>query len=223
MEINALSALSQLGESNDSKSVTDKGIADDFDTFLTLLTTQLQNQDPLEPLDTNQFTAQLVQFAGVEQSIKTNDNLEKLAALSSANTVTSAVSFIGKAVTAAGDTTQLVNNKAAWSYTSPVESAEAKVSIFDQFGTLVYSEDANLDAGTNTLFWDGRRNDGSLAPSGSYRISIDAKDKDGNNISVDTTIGGIVEAVDVTKSEPFLTINGSNIKFSAVRTVLDVP
>ena len=221
MEINALSAISQIGAEKETS--TDKSIADDFDTFLTLLTTQLQNQDPLEPLDTNQFTAQLVQFAGVEQSIKTNDNLEQLAALSSANTVTSAVGFIGKVVTAAGDTTQLVNNTAAWSYTSPAESSEAKVSIYDQFGTLVYQEDASLKAGTNTLFWDGRRNDGSQAPGGSYRLSIDAKDKDGNNLTVDTAIAGLVEAVDVTKSEPFLTINGSSIKFSAVRTVLDAP
>ena len=221
MEINALSALSQIGAAKET--TTDKSIADDFDTFLTLLTTQLQNQDPLEPLDTNQFTAQLVQFAGVEQSIKTNDNLDKLAALSTANAVTSAVSFIGKVVTAAGDTTQLVNNQAAWSYTSPEQSSEAKVSIRDQFGTVVYQTDAELKAGTNTLFWDGRRTDGSQAPGGAYSISIDAKDKDGKKLTVDTAIAGLVEAVDVTKSEPFLTINGSSIKFSAVRTVLDAP
>lgn len=219
MEINALSAISEIG----AATKTDNSIAGDFDTFLTLLTAQLQNQDPLEPLDTNQFTAQLVQFAGVEQSIQTNDNLEALTALTSANTVTSAVSFIGKGVTAAGDTTQLINNSAAWSYTSPSESAEAKVSIYNEFGTLVYQEDASLLAGTNTLFWDGRKSDGTQAAGGAYRISIEATDNEGKNISVDTAIAGIVEAVDVTGTEPLLTINGSSIKFSAIRSVLDVP
>lgn len=220
MEINALSAISDIGSKSETKN---KDIAGDFNTFLTLLTTQLQNQNPLEPLDTNQFTAQLVQFAGVEQSIKTNDNLERLTALSSASTITSAVGFIGKVVTAAGDTTQLVNDTAAWSYTSPTESPETKVSIYDQFGTLVFQEDTTLKEGTNTLFWDGKRSDGSKAPAGSYRISIDAKDAEGKSIKVDTAIAGIVEGVDVTDSEPFLTINGSSIRFSAVRTVLDAP
>ncbi len=220
MEISALSALSDLG--NTQNSSTNNTIAGDFDTFLTLLTTQLQNQNPLEPLDTNQFTQQLVEFASVEQSIQTNDNLEALRSLTTASTVTSAVSFVGKVVTASGDTTQLLNGTAAWSYTSPADSPEAKVTVTNSAGQVVFSQDMALQAGTNTITWDGRRTDGSLAPNGTYRISIDAKDADGKSIDVDTNIAGVVEAVDLTTAEPFLTVNGSNIKFSAVKSVSDV-
>ena len=220
MEIGALSALSDLG--NTQSSSNNNTIAGDFNTFLTLLTTQLQNQNPLEPLDTNQFTQQLVQFASVEQSIQTNDNLEALRSLTTASTVTSAVSFVGKVVTAAGDTTQLLNGNAAWSYTSPVDSPEAKVTVTNSAGQVVFSQDMALQAGTNTITWDGRRTDGSLAPNGTYRISIDAKDADGKSIDVDTNIAGVVQAVDLTTAEPFLTVNGSNIKFSAVKSVSDV-
>ena len=220
MEIGALSALSDLGKTETSNN--NNTIAGDFNTFLTLLTTQLQNQNPLEPLDTNQFTQQLVEFASVEQSIQTNDNLEALRSLTTASTVTSAVSFVGKVVTASGDTTQLLNGTAAWSYTSPADSPEAKVTVTNSSGQVVFSQDMALQAGTNTITWDGRRTDGSLAPNGTYRISIDAKDADGKTIDVDTNIAGVVEAVDLTTAEPFLTVNGSNIKFSAVKSVSDV-
>ncbi len=220
MEIGALSALSDLGKTETT--TTNNTIAGDFNTFLTLLTTQLQNQNPLEPLDTNQFTQQLVEFASVEQSIQTNDNLEALRSLTTASTVTSAVSFVGKVVTASGDTTQLLNGTAAWSYTSPADSPEAKVTVTNSSGQVVFSQDMALQAGTNTITWDGRRTDGSLAPNGTYRISIDAKDADGKTIDVDTNIAGVVEAVDLTTAEPFLTVNGSNIKFSAVKSVSDV-
>src|SRR3954447_12628807 len=92
-------------------------LASNFTTFLTLLTTQLKNQNPLEPLDTNQFTAQLVQFTGVEQQLKTNEFLETLM-LAGQNTAKSdAVSYIGKQVTASGKTGELTNEKAVfWDY-----------------------------------------------------------------------------------------------------------
>ena len=113
METSPLAALTQLGQTNASK---DSTIAGDFDTFLKILTTQLQNQNPLDPIDSSQFTDQLVQFSSVEQSIKTNKNLEQLIALSGANAFTGVVSYIGKEVTAEGAATNLKDGAASWSF-----------------------------------------------------------------------------------------------------------
>src|SRR5882672_9865366 len=97
----------------DAKSASNGGgldkatIAGNFTTFLTLLTTQLKHQNPLDPLDTNQFTSQLVQFAGVEQQLKVNDQLSALVALQQTAQNSTALEFVGKEVGVAGDTAPL--------------------------------------------------------------------------------------------------------------------
>src|SRR3954467_818697 len=127
--------VSSVGSSSSSSSSTiDRTtIADNFDTFLQLLTTQLKNQNPLDPLDTNQFTQQLVQFSSVEQQLKTNDFLSSLVT-ANANTVNSnAVGYIGKTVAASGVRSELANGKAEWNFSLP-EAANVTVSIKDASG-----------------------------------------------------------------------------------------
>jgi flagellar basal-body rod modification protein FlgD len=219
MDVNALTALSDLGQASKAKNT----IAGSFDTFLSLLTTQLKNQNPLEPLNTNEFTAQLVQFAGVEQGIQTNQNLENLLSLTTASTLTGAVGFIGKAITAEGVTAEFDGAQAAWSYSVPKDSPDAEITIFDSAGKVVFNEKTTLEAGNQTLTWTGRTADGTQAPAGTYRVAITAKDVDGNAMTVNTTVTGIVDGVDMTESEPYLTVNGNKVKFSAVKSVIAAP
>src|SRR6266404_5298659 len=94
------------------------GIADNFQTFLTLLTTQLQNQNPLDPLDTNQFTQQLVQFAGIEQQMKGNDALASLVKIEKSAQSTQALAFVGQNVAVDGSTAQF-NTSATWNMSAP--------------------------------------------------------------------------------------------------------
>jgi flagellar basal-body rod modification protein FlgD len=219
MDVNALTALSDLGQASKAKNT----IAGSFDTFLSLLTTQLKNQNPLEPLNTNEFTAQLVQFAGVEQGIQTNQNLENLLSLTTASTLTGAVGFIGKAITAEGVTAEFDGARAAWSYSVPKDSPDAEITIFDSAGQVVFNEKTTLEAGNQTLTWTGRTADGTQAPAGTYRVAITAKDVEGNAMTVNTTVTGIVDGVDMTESEPYLTVNGNKVKFSAVKSVIAAP
>jgi flagellar basal-body rod modification protein FlgD len=219
MDVNALTALSDLGQASKAKNT----IAGSFDTFLSLLTTQLKNQNPLEPLNTNEFTAQLVQFAGVEQGIQTNQNLENLLSLTTASTLTGAVGFIGKAITAEGVTAEFDGAQAAWSYSVPKDSPDAEVTIFNSAGQVVFNEKTTLEAGNQTLTWTGRTADGTQAPAGTYRVAITAKDVEGNAMTVNTTVTGIVDGVDMTESEPYLTVNGNKVKFSAVKSVIAAP
>src|SRR3982750_2845570 len=138
-------------------SATDKTtLAGNFNTFLTLLTTQLKNQNPLDPLDTNQFTQQLVQFAGVEQQLKTNDTLSALIAVQQSAQSTQALNFVGRTAVIDGDTTNLSGGNAMWNLDIP-NSGTLNVSITDSAGQTVYSGDYSANAGQNQPFsWDGK-------------------------------------------------------------------
>src|SRR5689334_24529015 len=110
------SATSTSSSSTDSTGVDNSTIAGNFQTFLKLLTTQLQNQNPLDPLDTNQFTQQLVQFASVEQQINMNAQLTSLVTLQKANQINSSMSFLGATATVDGSSTKVANGKGSWSF-----------------------------------------------------------------------------------------------------------
>lgn len=215
MELTGLSGLSGIGEAlNDRRS-----IADNFDTFLQILTTQLQNQNPLEPMDTNEFTNQLVQFSSVEQSIKTNENLETLLALQLANTATAAVSYIGKTVTAQGKSAVLADGNANWTYSAQSAISGATVTIADADGNIVFSEDAALTGTKGSYVWDGRTNSGDIAPDGQYSITIAGRDAQGGDVAVSTGISGVVDNVDLSGAEPVLMMGNVGIKLSAVKSI----
>jgi flagellar basal-body rod modification protein FlgD len=195
-------------------------IADNFDTFLNILTTQLKNQNPLDPLDTNQFTAQLVQFTGVEQQLKTNEFLESLM-LSGQNTAKSdAVSYIGKEVTSSGKTGELTDSNAVfWAYSANANAANSTVTIKDATGQVVYTQTGPINAGPGTFRWDGKGSDGNVKPNGVYTIDIKGKDSNGKDVKISTASIGIVTAVDFTGDIPVLSIGNRRV---AITDVTDV-
>jgi len=194
-------------------------LAGNFDTFLKLLTTQLKNQNPLEPLDTNQFTQQLVQFAGVEQQINMNSQLTTLVSLQKATQTTSAMGFLGATATADGTTTALANGKASWTFTADKPST-ATVNIKDSTGQVAYSGSYPLNAGAQGFTWDGRGNNGQSWPAGNYTLSITAKDASGQVAAVSTEIKGTVDSVDLTKNPPMLMIGGQSISLDKIKQVV---
>jgi flagellar basal-body rod modification protein FlgD len=195
-------------------------IADNFDTFLSILTTQLKNQNPLDPMDTNQFTQQLVQFTGVEQQLKTNEFLEALM-LSGQNTSKSdAVSYIGKEVTSSGRTGELTGTNAAfWAFSADANAANATITIKDATGQTVYSSTGPLQAGPGTFRWDGKGTDGSTKPNGIYSIDIKGKDANGKDVKISTASIGIVTAVDFTGDVPVLTVGSRRVSITDVTDV----
>jgi flagellar basal-body rod modification protein FlgD len=194
-------------------------LAGNFQTFLTLLTTQLQNQNPLDPLDTNQFTQQLVQFASVEQQLKTNDTLSSLLASTQASTTANAASFMGLSVTADGTSASLSGGSASWSLNAPKAVAKATITITDANGTVVTTKSTSLPAGEQTFTWDGKDAGGTLQADGSYTISVSGTDASGQAVSVSSDVSGTVTAVDVSGTTPVLTVNGTNVSLSSVKTI----
>jgi flagellar basal-body rod modification protein FlgD len=219
MAIDPTSAIGAAGTNASASSlVGQQGIADNFQQFLQLLTTQLKNQDPLSPLDTNQFTQQLVAFASVEQQLKTNTDLDQLVTLNKTSQATSALSFVGSQVTADGSTTQLKNGVAMWNVTSP-RPAAASISILDQNGNTVWTGQQTLNTGAQSLPWDGRTSTGSIAPDGLYTIQITAQDAAGQSVAVSTQFTGTVTGVDLSGPQPLLQVGSSYLTLSQVRSI----
>lgn len=183
-------------------------LAENFDTFLTLLTTQLKNQDPLSPMDSTQFTQQLVQMTGVEQQLLTNDLLEKLVS-NTGTGVATAVSLIGKEVRADSDEAALKGGKAEWTYDLGRAASDVKLEILDSKGRLVRTiAPTDNKAGEHKLTWDGKGQGGSDVPDGTYTLKITAKDSEGSAVTSKIYADGLVTGVEQQDGSTFITLNG---------------
>ncbi|MEE7475381.1 flagellar hook assembly protein FlgD [Methylobacterium hispanicum] len=194
-------------------------IAGNFTQFLTLLTTQLKNQNPLDPMDTNQFTQQLVQFAGVEQQLKANDRLDSILASSKAASTASATSYIGQTIESTGTTADLKDGAATWTLNAARAAPRAKVTILDAKGNTVGQQDLSLNAGSQAFTWNGKNAAGISQPAGTYTIKIGATDATGTTVKVETGVSGKVDEVDLSGSEPVLVVGNNRVPLSSVTSV----
>ncbi|MFN3657233.1 MAG: flagellar hook assembly protein FlgD [Pseudolabrys sp.] len=202
-----------------STGVNNTTIASNFQSFLQLLTTQLKNQNPLDPLDTNQFTQQLVQFAQVEQQMKSNDQLATLVAMNKTAEATTALAYVGATVVVDGSTAKLDSNGATWNF-NVTKPATATVTIKDAAGQTAYSATFGVTPGDQKFTWDGRGNDGSVWPAGNYTITATALDASKQSVAVSTEVQAVVDSVDLTQTPPLLSINGSNFTIDKVKRIL---
>jgi flagellar basal-body rod modification protein FlgD len=196
-----------------------KQLAGNFDTFLTLLTTQLKNQDPMSPMDSNQFTQQLVQFSQVEQQISTNDNLKTLIGQSATQANTYAMSYLGKAVGITDGTGGLQDGQAGWAYTLDNAAADTTLTISDSNGRVVYTGKGEKGAGAHTFAWDGKSNNGVEQADGTYKLTVTAKAGDGSDVTTQVMSKGVVSEVDLSGTEPQLIIGPTSVPLSKVTTV----
>jgi flagellar basal-body rod modification protein FlgD len=193
-------------------------IAGNFTDFLTLLTTQLQNQNPLDPLDTNQFTQQLVQFASVEQQINMNTQLQTLVSLQQTAQNSQALGFVGKTVTVNGSTAPLTNGQAQWTF-NPPKPATATFTVTDSTGQTVFSQTSTVQPGSQPFNWNGVDNTGHQWADGNYTLTITAVGTDGKGVAIPTTVTGVVNSVDLTQSPPLLSIGGQNYTLNQILSV----
>jgi flagellar basal-body rod modification protein FlgD len=215
--LSTASAAATAGTSS-STANSSKMLAGNFDKFLLLLTTQLKNQSPLDPLDTNQFTQQLVQFASVEQQIKSNDMLSSLLSATKASTATNALGFVGMQVTADGATTKLENGSATWNLGAP-RAGSGTITIRDAAGSTVFSQPTTFTPGTQAFRWDGRTMSGGSAPAGDYTISVVGTDLQGKSMTVASEIVGTVDSVDLSGEAAMLNIGAARVPIDKVKSM----
>jgi len=198
-------------------------LGSNLDTFLTLLTTQLKNQDPTAPMDTNQFTQQLVEFSGVEQQINTNNNLKTLITLETSAEAISALPMVGKTIQYNESTAPLSNGQASFTYTLPTTAAAASLVVEDANHHIVYQTAADPSAGSHTFLWNGRNISGTASPDGAYSLVVVAADASGRPIAATVTATGTIDGVSVNNDVPTFDVGGIPVPMSNLLTVQPSP
>jgi len=193
-----------------------KSLSGNFDTFLRLLTTQLQNQDPLEPLDATKFTEQLVSYSQVEQQINTNQNLNALLVLQKAALGANAVSYLGKTALTTGPLSSLDAGAASWRYTLPIDAASVNLVVTDSSGRMVRSIPGELTVGAHEFVWDGRNTAGEALPEGAYRLTAVAKTPDQSDIDVGLSGMGVVREIDMSGADPVATVGKRKVSLTEI-------
>jgi flagellar basal-body rod modification protein FlgD len=195
-------------------------IANNFQDFLKLLTTQLQNQDPTAPLDTNQFTQQLVQFAQVEQQLATNSNLENLIKLQGTSQLTALTPLIGRTVEIDGGALPLQDGEAAGSYTLSTPTTETAITITNAAGRVVRTAAGETAAGTHGFVWDGRDNSGARLPDGLYALTVTGQTGTSTAQATTTVYGRVTGAERGTDGAIQLRLGGLTVGSDKIRTVM---
>lgn len=193
--------------------------ASDFQSFLTLLTAQLRNQDPLSPLDSTQFVEQLASFSAVEQQIEANGRLEQIANAVGNAGLQSASQWVGKDVEANVNRATFDGGTLEFRFAKDVNSATRQLRISDERGHVVHTR--SLGPSATSFIWDGTVEDGSTAPSGTYTAEIKATDEDGDVTSQSlSTISGVVEARLIDGSVKLLLDSGTLIDPESVTALI---
>jgi flagellar basal-body rod modification protein FlgD len=221
--VTATSGTSVLDKINNSRA----SLATNEQSFLKLLTTQLKNQDPLSPTDTNQMTSQITQMTGVEQQLVTNDLLAALVGMNTGSGLSEAVGMMDKLVTAETTTSTLKDKEATFVYNQAGAATKVKIEVTNAAGKVVRTiTPDDMKSGDHTLKWDGKDQDGKqLEDGGVYSIKVTASGADGKAITTKSAgrIQGIVTAVDNGTGQTMLTINGKQVALDAVIGVTNPP
>ncbi|MHA1567016.1 MAG: flagellar hook assembly protein FlgD [Alphaproteobacteria bacterium] len=213
--------ISALTGSTPDSGTARRSLADNFDNFLSMLTTQLQNQDPLSPMDSTEFTNQLVQFTSLEQQIAGNDKLDDLYAASRSLEAATAVQYLGQTVELDKNVTFLNDGAATISYILPTEASEATINIYDQSGKLVRTLEADTSSGRTDMDWNGTDTQGLQLTDGTYTIAVSARtseDEPMDSIRVYAT--GTVDEVITDNGQTFILVNDVLTAISDVKSVI---
>jgi flagellar basal-body rod modification protein FlgD len=216
----AASALAGTTASNSAGATSTLDFTKNFNTFLTLLTTQLQNQDPLSPMDTNTFTQQLVSFSQVEQQIDTNNNLQSLIGLQTTNESIAALPLVGQQIEYSGASAPLENGQAQFSYSLPSTAAQTALQVTDGNGNVVYASTGETAAGDHSFTWNGKTNGGQQLPDGgAYTLQVIATDA--NKAAITPTINsiGTVDSVSVANNVASFDVGGVSVPIGSLVSV----
>ena len=195
-------------------------LAGDMDAFLLLLVTQLKNQDPLSPLEPTEFTNQLVNFAGVEQQIATNDNIEKLLSVQNAVLASAVIGFVGKEVVA--DTSgklPLQNGEATFEYTLGSSASNVVMTISDDEGRILFTKAGETGVGKHEVIWDGKDGKDQTMPDGSYNLAITPLACAGETIEHTIRVKAVITGISLANGETKMDASGVTIPFEKIETI----
>ena len=193
-------------------------LSSNFSDFLQMLMTQLKNQSPTSPMDTNQFTSELVQFSGVEQQINTNGSLTSLIQLTQAGETMQGSSMTGKQVTATSTQIAVQNGTGTLNFSDPTAGPVA-IAITNSSGQQLYATTMTATAGQNSWSWNGQNNAGTQLPDGVYSAAVMSENANGTTSTLPFTVTGTATGVESLSSGMQLEMGALTVPFSAVQSV----
>ena len=196
-----------------------KQLSGNFSTFLTLLTTQLKNQDPTSPMDSNAFTQQLVMYSQVEQQINTNTNLKSLISQGTSNAAAMTTGYLGKKVSIVNGNAALVGGNASWTYNLAGPATATQLTVTDSNGKAVYTTTGEMAAGNHSFVWDGKDNSGNQLSDGGYKLTVTATDAAGGTVDNSVASAGTVTQIDMTGATPRLIVGSMEIDLADIAAI----
>lgn len=193
-------------------------LSNNFNDFLSLLTTQLKHQDPSSPLDTSQFTSELVQFTGVEQQINTNASLTSLIQATQGSEVIQATSVVGKPLVVTSDHMALQGGAGSITYTAP-SAGPVAVAVYNDAGLKLRDDSVTAKSGGNTWTWDGTENSGVKASDGAYKVVVTGAGANGSTSALPFTVNGTATGVTNTNGTVDVHLGALAVDFSKVVSV----
>lgn len=211
-------AQAQAAAASQAGSAATSSLDGNFNDFLNMLMTQLQNQDPTSPMDTDQFTSELVQFSSVEQQIQTNSSLTQLIQLTQGSEVIQGSSMVGQQVTVQSTQIPLQNSQGTVNITSPA-AEPVSISIANSSGTNIFDTTVSAVAGNNTFTWNGTDNSGQTVPDGLYTLVATGSNVGGGTSTLPFTVTGTATGVVSSNNTVNLQLGALSVPFSAVTSV----
>jgi flagellar basal-body rod modification protein FlgD len=208
-------AATAAGSSTTNTSATSQTPSLGQDDFMKMLIAQLQNQDPMNPMDSKDFTAELAQFSSLQQLTNLNTTMGNLSTYLQSSSNAQISSLIGYQAVAKGNTLNVSGSSTNISFSLPQDIQSGTIKIYDGNGKLVNTlQLGSLKTGVNTVAWDS-----STVSSGQYTYQVNAVDKSGNAVTANTMTSGLITGVSFNNNEAYLTINGQNVAFSDIVSI----
>lgn len=215
------SSKNATGTSTSAASNPLQSLSGNFQDFLGMLMTQLKNQDPTSPLDSNQFTTELVQFSGVEQQINTNQSLTQLIQLTQGNEILQSSSIVGHQVAVQSNQLALQNGTAEIQFTSPT-AGPAVIAVYNASGTKLTEQTVQAEAGQNSWAWDGSTASGGTARDGAYSVAVAGTDASGNAKALPFNVVGTATGVQTGSGNTVnLQLGSLSVGFSAIKSIVN--
>jgi flagellar basal-body rod modification protein FlgD len=196
-----------------------KQLSGNFSTFLTLLTTQLKNQDPTSPMDSNAFTQQLVMYSQVEQQINTNTSLKSLISQGTSNAAAMTTGYLGKKVSIVNGNAPLIGGNANWTYNLSGPALSSQIAITDANGKTVYTAPGETGAGNHSFAWNGKDTNGNQLSDGGYKLTVTALNTAGGVVDSSVASAATVTQIDMTGDTPRLIIGSMEIDLADIAAI----
>lgn len=216
--VSSVTSTSSTTTTSSTKSAANS-LSANYEMFLQLLATQLKTQNPLDPMDSTQFTQQLATYASLEQQISTNDKLDSVLTEFDSISMSNGIGYIGRSIEADSDTLSVGKDGAvdgAWNYSLDKAAAKVTLTVVDERGNTVWTGSGDATSGDHAFQWDGKNYKGTTASAGDYTLKVKATDAEGKIITNSIGIKGQVTAVESVDSDTVLEIGDTKVKLSSV-------